>query len=136
LVKKKKSIAKTETLLTEESAAVIDLAEEPQVSSDLVKSLSKICKRKTVLGYIIRDASTATIDLKETEKLVDYAMLTSQALESGQELSKLFPVGELKSTVIEGRDIKAVCLIIGESKISVFMKKGVDHADLLSSVMQ
>jgi len=134
--KKKRSSAETETVLTEGNAAVIDLAEESQVPSDLVKSLSKICKRKTVLGYIIRDASTATIDLKEPEKLVDYAMLTSQALESGQELSQLFPVGELKNTIIEGRDIKAVCMIIGESKISVFMKKGVDHEDLLGSIMQ
>jgi len=134
--KKKRSSAETETVLTEENAAVFELAEESQVSSDLVKSLSEICKRKTVLGYIIRDASTATIDLKEPEKLVDYAMLTSQALESGQELSQLLAVGELKSTVIEGRDIKAVCMIIGESKISVFMKKSVDHADLLNSITQ
>jgi len=134
--KKKKSSAETETVLTEENAAVIELAEESQVSSDLVKSLSKICKRKTVLGYIIRDASTATIDLKEPEKLVNYAMLTSQALESGQELSQLFPEGELKSTVVEGRDIKAVCLILGESRISVFMKKSVDYADLLNSITQ
>ena len=134
--RKKKSSAETETVLTEENVAVIELVEESQISSDIVKSLSKICKRKTVLGYIIRDANTATIDLKEPEKLVDYAMLTSQALESGQELSQLFPVGELKSTVIEARDIKAVCMIIGESKISVFMKKNVDHADLLNSITQ
>ncbi len=134
--KKKKDVAETETIVNEENAAVIDLAEETKASSDLIKSLSKACKRKTVLGYIIRDSNTATIDLKEPEKLVDYAMLTAQALESSQEMSKLFPVGELKGTVVEGKEIKAVCLIIGESKISVFMKKGVDHVELLSDITQ
>ncbi len=134
--KKKKDPAETETIVNEENATLIELAEETQGSPDLIKSLSKACKRKTVLGYIIRDLNTATIDLKEPEKLVDYAMLTAQALESSQEIGQLFPVGELKGTVVEGKEIKAVCLIIGEIKISVFMKKGVDHAELLSDITQ
>jgi predicted regulator of Ras-like GTPase activity (Roadblock/LC7/MglB family) len=133
--KKKRTAAEPETVASEKNAAVIDLA-EPQVSSDLITTLSEACKRKTVLGYIIRDSTTATIDLKEPEKLVDYAMLTSQAVESGQEISQLFPVGELKSVVVEGEDIKTVCLIIGESKISVFMKKDVDQAELLRDIMK
>ena len=139
--RKKRSTTETATVLAEESAPIVELAEaptaeEPQASQDLAKDLSRICEREGVLGFIVRDTSTATIDLKNPEKIVEYALLTSQALESSQELSQLFSIGELRSALIEGRDIKVLCIMVGESKINVFMEKSVDHADLLDCVAQ
>jgi len=137
--RKKRSTIETATVLTEESAAIVELAEapaaeEPQGSQDLANELAEICKREGVLGFILRDASTATIDLKNPEKIVEYAMLTSQALESSQELSQLFNIGEFRSAIIEGKEIKALCMMVGESKINIFMEKSVDHTDLLDDV--
>jgi len=139
--RKKRNVTETATVLTEDNAAIVELAEEPsaeepQPSPDLAKDLSKISKREGVLGYIIRDSSTATIDLKNPEKIVEYALLTSQALESSQELSQLFRIGEFRSALIEGKDIKILCMMVGESKINVFMEKSVDHADLLDRIAQ
>jgi predicted regulator of Ras-like GTPase activity (Roadblock/LC7/MglB family) len=137
--RKKRNATETATALAEESGAIVELAEtqsaeEPQASPDLAKDLSKICKREGVLGYILRDISTATIDLKNPEKIVEYALLTSQALESSQVLSQLFGIGEFRSALIEGKDVKALCMMVGESKINIFMEKSVDHIDLLDDV--
>jgi predicted regulator of Ras-like GTPase activity (Roadblock/LC7/MglB family) len=137
--RKRRNVTETATVLTEDNAAIVELAEtpsaeEPQPSPDLTKDLSEICKREGVLGFIIRDASTATIDLKNPEKIVEYALLSSQALEFSQELSQLFSIGEFRSVIIEGRDIKVLCIMVGESRINVFMEKSVDHADLLYSI--
>ena len=139
--RKKRNVTETATALTEDNVAIVELAEEPsaeepQPSQDLAKDLSKICKREGVLGFILRDASTATIDLKNPEKIVEYALLTSQALESSQELSQLFSIGEFRSALIEGKDIKALCMMVGESKINIFMEKSVDHTELLDRIAQ
>jgi predicted regulator of Ras-like GTPase activity (Roadblock/LC7/MglB family) len=139
MARKKRNAIETATVLTEESGAIVELeetpsAKEPQASPDLAKELSKICKREGVLGYILRDTSTATIDLKNPEKIVEYALLTSQALESSQELSQLFGTGEFRNALIEGKDVKALCMMVGESKINIFMEKSADHIDLLDDV--
>ena len=109
-------------------------SEEDQVFTDLSKNLAEIRKAKGVIGYILRSTTAATIDLKEPEKLVEYAILSSQVLDSSREISELFELGDVESTLIEGKEIKALCLVIGENKISIFMEKNADDADILKKV--
>jgi predicted regulator of Ras-like GTPase activity (Roadblock/LC7/MglB family) len=84
----------------------------------------------------MRDTTTATINLKEPEKIVDYALLTSQALESSQEISQMFNLGDFESTLIEGKNMKTLCFVLDENRVNIFMEKDVDHADILKSVRQ
>ena len=137
MAKKKKSMSETaETVFAEEGAPIVEAVEEKQVSQDLATRLSKMCERPGVLGFILRDTTTATINLKEPEKIVDYALLTSQALESSQEISQMFNLGDFESTLIEGKNMKTLCFVLDENRVNIFMEKDVDHADILKSVRQ
>jgi predicted regulator of Ras-like GTPase activity (Roadblock/LC7/MglB family) len=55
-------------------------------------------------------------------------------LDSSREISELFDIGDVESILVEGKDIKALCMTIGENKISIFMEKNADHADVLYRV--
>ena len=131
MVKQKRSIHETATTVIVDD---ITSSEEDQVFTDLSKNLAEIRKAKGVIGYILRSTTAATIDLKEPEKLVEYAILSSQVLDSSQEISELFELGDVESTLIEGKEIKALCLVIGENKIGIFMEKNADDADILKKV--
>jgi predicted regulator of Ras-like GTPase activity (Roadblock/LC7/MglB family) len=131
MVKQKRSIHETaETVIVD----AVTSSEEDPVFTDLSKNLAEIRKAKGVVGYILRSTTAATIDLKEPEKIVEYAILSSQVLDSSREISELFELGDVESTLIEGKEIKALCLVIGENKISIFMEKNADHADILKRV--
>ena len=131
MVKKKRSIHETATPVIVDDATS---NEEDQVFTELSKNLAEIRKVKGVVGYILRSTTAATIDLKEPEKLIEYAILSSQALDSSQEISNLFELGDVESILIEGKEIKALCTTIDENKISIFMEKNADHADILKRV--
>jgi predicted regulator of Ras-like GTPase activity (Roadblock/LC7/MglB family) len=131
MVKKKRSIHETATPVIVDDATS---SEENQVFTDLSKNLAKIRKAKGVVGYILRSTTSATIDLKEPEKLVEYAILSSQAIDSSQEITDLFELDDVESILIEGKEIKALCMAIDENKISIFMEKDADHADILKRI--
>jgi len=131
MVKQKRSIHETaETVIVD----AVTSSEEDQVFTDLSKNLAEIRKAKGVVGYILRSTTSATIDLKEPEKIIEYAILSSQVVDSSREISELFELGDVESTLIEGKEINALCLVIGENKISIFMEKNADHADILKKV--
>ena len=108
--------------------------EEDQAFKDLSDKLAKIRKYPGVLGYIIRNTTTATIDLNEPEKIVEYAIFSSQLLDSSQEISDQFELGDVTSVLIEGKQSKALCINIEGNKISIFMEKDADDADILKQI--
>ena len=131
MVKKKRSIHETATPVIIDDATA---TEENQGFAELGNKLAEIRKTKGVVGYILRNATAATIDLKEPEKIVEYAILSSQALDSSREISDLFEIGDAENILIEGKEIKALCMVIDENKISIFMEKTADHDDILKRV--
>jgi predicted regulator of Ras-like GTPase activity (Roadblock/LC7/MglB family) len=108
--------------------------EEDETYTDLSTKLLEIRKNKDVTGYILRSTTQATIDLKEPEKLVEYAIFSSQVLDSSQEISDLYELGDVKSVLIEGKESKALCMTIDGNKISIFMEKTADHTDILKKI--
>lgn len=105
----------------------IATSEEDQIFKDLNEKLAKIRKNKGVIGYILRNTTSATIDLKEAEKIVEYAIFSSRVLDSSQEISNLFKTGDVKNVLIEGKENKILCTKIGENKISIFLEKDADE---------
>ena len=130
MVKKKQIIHETAPAIIEDMTS----GEEDRFSADLSRNLAEISKEKDVVGYIVRNATSATIDLKEPEKIVEYAIFSSEVFESSQEISDLFQLGPVQSILIEGKEIKTLCIIIDDNKISIFMEKEADHADILKRV--
>ena len=120
------------TVMIDGSPVIIPLEEESSFAG-LHSSLIEIHKIEGVKGYILRNNTTAAIDLQNPAKLVEYALLSSQATEACQEISDLFGLSLTKS-IVEGTDVKMLCMIIGENKLSIFMEKNVDHADILMRI--
>ena len=132
MVKKTSQEAAT-ALVVDEDELSAD-SEEDQTFTDLSSKLAEIRKDNGVTGYIIRNATSATIDLKEPEKIVEYALFSSQVLDSSQEISELYELGNIESILVEGKENNALCMNLDGNKISIFMEKDADHADILKRI--
>lgn len=131
---KKTNNQETATALIVDENELSAGSEENQTFTDLSSKLAEIRKDQGVIGYIIRNTTSATIDLKEPEKIVEYAIFSSQVLESTREISDLFELGDVKSILIEGKETNALCMTIDGNNISIFMEKDADHADIQKRV--
>jgi predicted regulator of Ras-like GTPase activity (Roadblock/LC7/MglB family) len=87
-----------------------------------------------VKGYILRNETSATIDLNEQDKIVNYAYLASQIMDSSQTITQLFPIGNLENIIVEGKNIKVLCVDKGGNKINVFMEKNTNHKDIIEKI--
>lgn len=105
--------------------------EETASAENLRASLEEIKKYDGVIGYILRNSTSAAIDLKDPGKIIDYATLSSSSLDAAEELSKLFDLNEVSNVVIEGKNAKVLSLIVYDNRISVFMDKDADHHKIL-----
>jgi predicted regulator of Ras-like GTPase activity (Roadblock/LC7/MglB family) len=134
VLKPKTSTNQAETALTNE-VAVISVDEENSGFASLSASLTEIRKLKGVIGYILRSNTSAIIDLNEQDKIIEYAVLSSQMHDSSQEITKQFNLGETESILVEGKNVKVLCMSIGENKISVFMEKSATHAWIIKRIL-
>jgi predicted regulator of Ras-like GTPase activity (Roadblock/LC7/MglB family) len=96
-------------------------------SGKLHESLKDIKARAGVIGYILRSSDSASIDLKDPTKIIDYAVLSSTALEAGEDLSKTFELGEIQNVLLEGNDAKILSLKVEDQRLSIFMERTVSH---------
>jgi predicted regulator of Ras-like GTPase activity (Roadblock/LC7/MglB family) len=120
----------------QEVAAVAEpvTVEETISVNNLRANLEEIKTYDGVVGYILRNSTSAAIDLKDPTKLIDYAIISSSALDASEELSKLFDLGEVKDIVVEGKGVKVLSLIVGENKISIFLEKDADCEKILKKL--
>ena len=96
----------------------------------LQEKLQSIKGREEIIGYILRGSNSASIDLKDPTKIVEYAILSTTAFEAGQDLSAVFEIGEVDSIITEGEDKKIVSRVVNDHRLSIFMEKNVDHNKL------
>jgi predicted regulator of Ras-like GTPase activity (Roadblock/LC7/MglB family) len=128
MVKKKRSF--------QEVAAVAEpvTVEETISVNNLRANLEEIKTYDGVVGYILRNSTSAAIELKDPTKLIDYAIISSSALDASEELSKLFDLGEVKDIVVEGKGVKVLSLTVGENRISIFLEKDADCEKILKKL--
>ena len=103
---------------------------------DLRTTLEKIKDKEGIIGYIVRGSTSASVDLNDPSKIIDYAVLSAAAIESGENLSNAFELGKISSIILEGKDIKILSLTIGEQRLSIFMEKNVDHNSVYKDLTQ
>lgn len=116
MARKKKTIQETVTV-TE------PLSVEESHVNNLRTNLEEIKTYDGVIGYILRNSTSAAIDLKDPTKLIDYAILSSSALDAGEVLSEDFNLGDVKSIIVDGKNVKVLSLTVSDNRISVFMDK-------------
>ena len=127
MTKKKKTV---EDLAVTEPLAI----EEASTTEDLRASLEEVKGYEGVIGYILRNSTSAAIDLKDPSKLIEYAILSSSAIDAGEELSELFNLGDVKNILVDGKAIKVVSFAVGDNKISIFMEKNADLERILKKL--
>jgi predicted regulator of Ras-like GTPase activity (Roadblock/LC7/MglB family) len=120
----------------QEVAAVAEpvTVEETISVNNLRANLDEIKTYDGVVGYILRNSTSAAIELKDPTKIIDYAIISSSALDAGEELSKLFDLGAVKDIVVEGKGVKVLSLIVGENRISIFLEKDADCEKILKKL--
>lgn len=101
---------------------------------NLANLLDDICNPDEMMGYILKNDTAAKINLKDSSKVVDFAMLSSQAFDSAMDLSSCFNVGNINNIVIDASDIKVLCVNVNENAISIFMEKNADHNTILNKI--
>jgi predicted regulator of Ras-like GTPase activity (Roadblock/LC7/MglB family) len=133
-LKQKTSTNEAETTFTN-AVAITSTDEENSAFANLSASLAEIRKLKGVTGYILRSNTSAIIDLNEQDKIIEYAVLSTQMHDSSREITKQFNLGETESILVEGKNVKVLCMSIGENKISVFMEKSATHAWIIKRIL-
>ena len=116
-------------------APVISAVDDESAFASLAASLAEIRKLKGVSGYILRSNSSAIIDITEQEKIIDYAILSSQIAESSAEMAKQFNMAGVESALVEGKTQKVLCMAVGENRIGVFMDKTATHAWIIKRIL-
>ena len=98
--------------------------------------LKKLKDQEGIIGYILRSQDSASIDLKDPSKVINYAVLSASAFETGERFSNLFELGGVDTVLLEGQEIKVLTRVVNNNRLSVFMEKDVDCektcADLIS----
>lgn len=87
-----------------------------------------------VVGYILRNTTSATVDLKDPSRIVDYATLSSTAFEATEELSEIFEIGNFQGIILNGKNLRMLSLIVDENKISVFMQSNADAEKIMRKI--
>jgi predicted regulator of Ras-like GTPase activity (Roadblock/LC7/MglB family) len=128
MVKKRRE---TDEMTTSDEPIIIETA---GCESRLRENLEEIKNYDGVLGYILRNATSASIDLKEPTKIIDYATLSSTAFDATEELSELFELGNVRNIVVDGKNLKMLSLTVEENKISVFMENDADTERVLKKL--
>ncbi len=117
-------------------AAAITVGNDDSVFTDLAASLAEIRKLDGVRGYILRSDTSAIIDLTEQEKIIEYAILSSQISESGAEIAKQFNLTDVESVLVEGKTVKMLCMNKSQNRVSVFMDKTATHDSIIKRILQ
>jgi len=136
--RKKRHIAETlaTTVLEDESQLPIissTVEKDPNFMS-LRARLGEINQMGGVTGYIIRNATSAAIDLKDPSSLIALALLSSHTVDAGQEFSETFNLGQVENILVEGKTAKVLCARIGKNTVNVFMEKTADHDRILKQI--
>ena len=116
-----------------ETPAQVDWAPEIEVKEqrvDLRTKLERIKAREGVIGYILRAQTSASVDINDPSKIIDYAVLSASVLESVESLLDAFMLGKICNIVVAGSKLKVLLLTIGEHTVSVFMEKNVNHESI------
>jgi predicted regulator of Ras-like GTPase activity (Roadblock/LC7/MglB family) len=116
-----------------ETPAQVDWApkvEAKEQLADLRTTLEIIKAKEGVIGYILRAQSSASVDINDPSKIIDYAVLSASVFESVEGLLNTFELGKICNVVVVGSKLKVLLLTIGEHNVSIFMDKNVNHESI------
>jgi predicted regulator of Ras-like GTPase activity (Roadblock/LC7/MglB family) len=112
-------------------------SETDDTENDIEKiqeTLREIKDQEGIIGYILRGPKSASIDLKDPTKIIDYAVLSSTAFDAGRNMTEALQMGEVDTIVVESEEMKLLSMNINNHRLSIFMEKNVDHNKLYKNL--
>ena len=100
----------------------------------LLEKLQEIKEQEGIIGYILRSPKSASIDLKDPTKIIEYAVLSSTTFDTGCNMTETLKLGEIDTIVLESEETKLLSMNSNHHRLSVFMEKSVDHNKLFKSM--
>jgi predicted regulator of Ras-like GTPase activity (Roadblock/LC7/MglB family) len=97
---------------------------------ELEEKLQEIKNQEGIIGYILRSKKSASIDLKDPTKMIDYALLSSTVFDVSQNMTEDLQMDEVNSIVVESEETKILSMNIDNHRLSLFMEKHVNHDKL------
>ena len=97
---------------------------------ELEEKLQEIKNQEGIIGYILRSSKSASIDLKDPTKMIDYALLSSTVFDVSQNMTEDLQMGEADTIVVESEETKILSMNIDNHRLSLFMEKHVNHDKL------
>lgn len=134
IVKRKRALSETSTTIILDDSDETE-AEEAQNAVELLATLQEIRKSDKVVAFILRSDTRATVYLKDNEEIAKYAILSSQMFNSSEHILELFDIGNTENILIEGKNIKVLCINLGNKTLSIFMEKNADHTEILNKIL-
>ena len=96
-------------------------------TKEFQEKLQEIKDQEGIIGYILRGSKSASIDLKDPKKIIEYAMLSSTTFDVGTNISEELQIGEPEKILIESENSKLLSMNIDDHRLTVFMEKNVNH---------
>jgi predicted regulator of Ras-like GTPase activity (Roadblock/LC7/MglB family) len=100
----------------------------------LHENLERLKAHNGINGYILRGLKSASVDLKDPNKIIEYAALSSTTLESAEEISRAMSLGNINRVVLEGKNAKILALTISDYRLSIFMDKNIDPNEICAEL--
>ena len=100
----------------------------------MLEKLQDIKDQEGIIGYILRGSKSASIDLKDPTKIIEYAVLSSTAYDVSQNMTKTLQMGEVDNLVVESENTKVLSTCINDHQVTIFMEKNVDHSKLCKNL--
>jgi predicted regulator of Ras-like GTPase activity (Roadblock/LC7/MglB family) len=101
---------------------------------ELQEKLQEIKDQEGIIGYILRSKKSASININDPRKIIDYAVLSSTAFDASQEMTEALQLGEPKKFVIESEETKLLSMNVNNHRLSIFMEKSVNHNKLYKNL--
>ena len=103
-------------------------------NENLQKKLQEIKDQEGIIGYILRSSKSASIDLKDPTKMIEYAVLSSTVFDTSSDLTNTLQIGAITTILVESEKMKLLSMNVNDNRLSIFMEKNVDHNKLYKNL--
>ena len=103
-------------------------------AENMQEKLQGIKDQEGIIGYILRDSKSASIDLKDPTKIIDYAVLSTTSFDAASNIAKTLQIGEVEKIIVESEETKVMAMNTKNRRLSIFMEKSVDNNKLYDSL--
>ena len=98
------------------------------------EKLQEIKDQEGIIGYIFRGSKSASIDLNDPKRIIDYANLSSTTFDESLNMTKTLQLGEVESIIVESERTKLLSIDVYNHYLTIFMEKSVDHNKLYKNL--